>query len=1404
MSQRPLTPGRAKQLRIADLIQTLREAGRELQELTDEDPQAAPALAEGRPALLDEAREELRRTAAVQRQLIKTHEGEQERKELVLTLGERVKELRTLYEVTRLLAEGGGSQPELLRGVAESLRGAMQFPQMAAVQVRHGPMDGNTADFRESEWRLEGSFRTNHGTEGHVVIVYLERPPVGDKTVFSEEERCLVDTVAGLLRAHFERRRVDESLRHSEASMSVAQKIAHFGSWELSLGNTADINANALRWSDEMFRIVGYEPGAVEVTNELFFSLVPAEDHAMIQEAVACAIRDHSQYEVVHRMVRPDGEVRIVNEMAELFFDETTGQLVKMIGTARDITDQRRAEEALRKSGQEQRELVRRLEAEQARLAVAQQVGKVGNWETDLGTQEMSWSAETHRIFETSPTTFEPTLQRVLELVHPADREMVHRAFTQSLRHEEARALEHRLLMADGRVKHVEERWQTFFDENGTPMRAVGTCQDITERCEVSEEIERTASLLRAVADGTPDAIFVKDLQGRYQFFNEGAAQLVGRSVQEVLGRDDTELFPPEEARIVMENDQRAMASGEALTQEEELTADGTRRIYLATKAPYCDSSGKVIGLIGISRDITERKQHERRLAVLSTLGRELNTATTPRHAAEIIVAAADELLGWDAASLDLYAAEADQITSVLSKDTIDGQKQDCEPAYHLEPPSSLARATIQEGPSLILRAADAESTPSGRMFGDTQRRSASLMFVPISDSKQVIGVLSIQSYRVNAYGAEDLKVLELLADYCDGALNRIQTESLRQVSEERFREMAENIGDIFYSYDPANNRLLYANQAFERLWGRPLETVYENALLYLEDVYEDDRFAVEGALQQQLEGQKTEVEFRIVRADGTLCWVRKLDVPIFDEEKRVKRIVGIMRDVTERRVIADRMTEQAALLDKAQDAILVRDLDHRVLFWNKSAERLYGWTAEEALGRHISDLLYKDAGHLHSATESTLTHGEWSGELPKYTKTGRQVTIQCHWSLVRDERGQPKSILMIDTDVTERKAIEQQYLRAQRMESIGTLAGGIAHDLNNVLAPILMSIELLRLQEQNPRRLAVLTTIEQSAKRGADMVKQVLSFARGVEGEQLDVDISHLIYELEKITNETFLKNIQVRAEIADAPWIVRGDPTQLHQVLLNLCVNARDAMPNGGSLLLSTSNLMLDSQYAGMNIEARPGPYVRIGVEDTGSGMPPEVVERIFEPFFTTKELGKGTGLGLSTTLAIVKSHGGFVRVYSEPGNGTRFHIYLPAHAMASSEIEQSAPELPRGQDQLVLVVDDEASVRMITQQTLEAFGYRVLLAADGADAISKYALGMKDIDVVLTDMMMPLMDGPATIQVLFRLNPNVRIIAASGLNANGMVTKALHAGVKHFIPKPYTAETLLKTLQQVLVEG
>jgi nitrogen-specific signal transduction histidine kinase/ActR/RegA family two-component response regulator len=387
--------------------------------------------------------------------------------------------------------------------------------------------------------------------------------------------------------------------------------------------------------------------------------------------------------------------------------------------------------------------------------------------------------------------------------------------------------------------------------------------------------------------------------------------------------------------------------------------------------------------------------------------------------------------------------------------------------------------------------------------------------------------------------------------------------------------------------------------------------------------------------------------------------------------------------------------------------------------------------------------------------------------------------------------------------DITERKKAESQLLRAQRMESIGTLAGGVAHDLNNILSPILMCVSLLKQDLPIEQRDKIIETIEMSAERGADIVKQVLAFGRGLDTRQIRLNVSHVIRDIAKIAGRTFPKDIRLEATMAPDLWPITADATQLHQVLLNLCVNARDAMPSGGSLRINAENLELDVSYASMTPGARPGRHILLTVSDTGTGIPPELIDSIFDPFFTTKPIGKGTGLGLPTVLGIVKSHGGFLQVQSEPGKGTSFKIFLPANQDdANGEVEEKEPEpTPEGQGELILLVDDENAVRLAGRAVLEANGYRVVVAADGVEALTVCAQNAGQIRLVLTDVVMPFMDGPALVRALGRMGLNAPIIATTGDGAKGRLTELQTLGVTNILRKPYSAESLLRALHAAL---
>ncbi len=633
-------------------------------------------------------------------------------------------------------------------------------------------------------------------------------------------------------------------------------------------------------------------------------------------------------------------------------------------------------------------------------------------------------------------------------------------------------------------------------------------------------------------------------------------------------------------------------------------------------------------------------------------------------------------------------------------------------------------------------------------------------------------------------------------------AAERKNLETALRESEARYRLLADNSTEVIMRCS-LDGRCLYLSPSTQRILGyEPAEQL--NRPFY-QFVHHDDWQKVERVTQHLLTGATSyTVIYRFRHKDGHYLWLeteaRLLRHP---QTREPLELIAVTRDISKHRRTEAQLRQQAALLDNARDAILVTDLDDRVLLWCKGAERIYGWTASQAKGKTLRELFYPEGSpKFDQARGKALEHGEWSGETKQRTKEGREITVEGRWTLVRDDAGQPRSFLVINTDITDRKRIESHLLRAQRMDSIGALASGIAHDLNNVLAPILMALRPLQQKFTDDNSQRWLSLIQKSAERGKDLISQVLTFAKGTTGEQAPLQLAQLVKDITRILKETLPRNIELESALQDDQSYVIGDKTQLHQMLMNLCLNARDAMPQGGKLRIELESLLLTEQDVPTQAGATPGRFIRVTVTDSGIGIPQDLIDRIFDPFFTTKEHGKGTGLGLSIAMGIVRSHGGFVDVSSEVNKGTQFRVYLPASdALAEAEDEDVVDILVPGHGELILVVDDEEGIRDVVEATLEASGYRVLKAEDGEVALQLYEQHKDDIRVVLTDLMMPKKDGVTAIREMRALNPQVKVIVTTGVKLSGQYTEAAKVGFGVFLAKPYTADELLAALDQVL---
>ncbi len=599
------------------------------------------------------------------------------------------------------------------------------------------------------------------------------------------------------------------------------------------------------------------------------------------------------------------------------------------------------------------------------------------------------------------------------------------------------------------------------------------------------------------------------------------------------------------------------------------------------------------------------------------------------------------------------------------------------------------------------------------------------------------------------------------------------------------------------------DGRVVQSNSAFSALVG------YDEAELLgrpiSELIHPADRANNACSLRELLDGTRDSVVItkRLLHRSGAEIWGDVNIALVRNESGMPIMIVRMTEDCSERKRVQD---ERDRLFNLSLDMLCVANFDGWFMQVNPSWTRILGWSSDELKSRPLIEFVHPDdRGKTLDVRAGIIIPGAPVREFEnRYVcKDGSVRWLSWNVHPIVELR----QIFAVARDITERKQeederrrLEARIMRAQRMEGIGTLAGGIAHDLNNVLAPILLSVEMLKSESINETQRDILDTIDVSARRGAEMVRQVLSYARGVEGDRIPLSLASLMRDVQRLVRERFMSSVTLRSELPADLWSLHGDATQLQQVLLNLCLNARDAMADGGTLTISARNATLQ-QAELLDHDSSPGDFVVVDVRDTGTGISPEHLEQIFDPFFTTKGIGEGSGLGLSTSHAIVRSHGGFIQVETALGVGTVFRLYLRATSAPLPQLPVNVPVIAVGAHECVLVVDDEAPIRRVLQSTLERYGYRVLLANNGAEALEIFAARSAEIHVVVTDLMMPVMDGLAVIRAIRAQAPELRIIAVSGLATKERREEVLQQGASHFLAKPFTTDTLLSTVRTAL---
>jgi PAS domain S-box-containing protein len=1088
-----------------------------------------------------------------------------------------------------------------------------------------------------------------------------------------------------------------------------------------------------------------------------WIEVILPEDRERVVAVFGTLMGNEPKVSVEYRIARPDGTVRWVHDRGFQIRD-SAGKVIRLTGIVTDITERKKNEAALQRSEAHTRAIV------QSSLDCIVTIDHEGKILEFNPAAEIVFGYPRAKVLG----------KKLAEVVIPPSlRERHRQGMARYLATGEAKVLGKRIeivaMRSDGSEFPVELAITRLGAEE--PLMFTGFIRDITERKRGEEALRQAEEKYRGIFENALEGIFQTTPDGRFIAANRALARLLGFDSPEELIAARTDIAQEnyvdpksreEFKRLLDEN-------GSVLDFELEAYRKDRTRIWLSENVHAVrNEKGTIVYYEGTAEDITKRKRAE---DALRTSEAHLQTVVENLDEGVIVSDLNGELLHWNRAALEIHGIAnleegrrgPTELVDTFELSAMDG-----------------TLVPVEEWPlSRILR---------GENLHDFE-----------------LGVRNIKAgwQRIFNYGGtlvrdgnnQPLLAIITITDITE----RKGGEEMLRASEERYRSLFESNPNPMWVYDVETLLFLAVNAAAVEHYGYSQD---EFLAMTIKDIRPaEDIPALIDDLVETTGVAKNAIQWRHCRKDKTMIEVEIASHDLIWLGRRARLV--LINDITERNRAEARVREQADIINRAHDAITVVNFeDQHITFWNSGAERLYGWSADEAIGKSIGELIFANEKEREAPLKALMSTGEFHGEIKQVAKDGREIIVDTRATLIRNPAGEPLSVLLINTDVTDQKKLETQLLRAQRLESIGTLASGVAHDLNNILAPILMCAQTLRDNLDAEDRQSAISLIEDSAQRGASVVKQVLTFARGIEGERVLIQPTHLIEEMIDIARQTFPKSIELTGRYPEDLWTIQGDPTQLHQVLLNLSVNARDAMPNGGSLTLAAENFTIDENYAAMTPDAKVGPYVILRVTDSGTGMPRATADKIFDPFFTTKEIGKGTGLGLSTVLGIVKSHGGFISVYSEIGQGTTFKIFFPA-TMSDEDLKKSrtAAAPMQGNGEQILVVDDEPNILRITKMIFERHNYRVVSASDGTEALALFAQQMDSIGGVLTDISMPYMDGVALVRALRKMKSDIPIIASTGQGDEPGLAVLQSLGVKNFLTKPYNAQTLLTTLRDTL---
>lgn len=902
--------------------------------------------------------------------------------------------------------------------------------------------------------------------------------------------------------------------------------------------------------------------------------------------------------------------------------------------------------------------------------------------------------------------------------------------------------------------------------------RKAGVVQarDVTHQRRVEAEAKRTAELLQAVADGTTDAVFVKDHEGKYLFCNQAAAQFMGKPLEQIIGHTDVDIFDAESADRVSESDRHVMQSNQIQTREEILNTSMGQRTFQALKVPYRDDKGRVIGLIGTARDITaqkqadaERHESEERFRQLAENIGEVFWLTKSDHGKLLYVSPSYERI-WGRPCDELYRNPQAWVEAIHEEDRpriISAMRHEARGDYSEE--------------YRVVRPDGTERWVFDRAF-------------PIRDTEGEV-------YRI-AGVAEDVT-------------ERKAAEAALLASNERFRLLANATNDAIWDWDLITHALWWS-EGFETLFGFRRDEVESTIDSWISRIHSEDRQAVVDGVHQAIDrgDLSWSGEYRFARRDGSYAYVLDRGRVIRDSAGKAIRMVGGMTDLTDRKQAEDELRLHNRAIQAASQGILITDPnqpDNPIIFVSAGFERMTGYRAEEVQGQNCRLLQGKDTNPATVAEMRTAIAQQQtcSVEILNYRRDGAPFWNQLTISPVVDDGGELTHFVGVQTDVTARRALEEQFRQAQKMEVLGQLAGGVAHDFNNLLTIIIgYSDHVLDMLPADAPVVEMIAEVRKAGERASKLTRQLLILSRQQVMEPRLVDLNQIVGDTEKMLRRLIGEDVQLNTRLLPNLKNVHADPGQLEQVVLNLAVNARDAMPQGGKLTIETQHVQLDEDDCRTDAGLSAGEYVLLAVSDTGGGMDEATRAKIFEPFFTTKDPGKGTGLGLATVHSIVKQWRGHIAVTSEPGQGATFSIYLPVATETSDKRHrpQAKKGMPAGTE-TILLVEDDVAVRELAARTLRKCGYHVLEAGNGQEALEMLRRDLLPIDLLISDVVMPLLGGRALAEQVNQLQPDCRVLFISGYTDDAVIRHGVTDAELSFLQKPLTPTSLAQKARQVL---